>query len=40
MMAYGQLDSINDDLCIAEVGLVYVFVCFECIGAEALIDSY
>jgi len=40
MTFYGQLDSLNDDFCIPDVGLVYVLVCFECIEAKALIDSY
>jgi hypothetical protein len=40
MTFYGQLDSINDDFCIADVGLIYVFFCFECIEAATMIDSY
>jgi hypothetical protein len=40
MTFYGQLDSLNDEFCIADVGLVYVFVCFECSEATALVDSY
>jgi hypothetical protein len=31
---------LNDEYCIADVGLVYVFICFECLTAEAVIDSY
>jgi hypothetical protein len=40
MTFYGQLDSLNDEYCIADVGLVYVFICFDCYEAEAVIDSY
>ena len=40
MTFYGQLDSINDEFCIADVGLVYVFVCFDCVEATAIVDSY
>ena len=40
MTFYGQLDSINDEFCIADVGLVYVIVCFECSEGTALIDSF
>ena len=39
MTFYGQLDSINDDYCLADAGLVYVFVCFDCVTAQAVIDS-
>jgi hypothetical protein len=39
MTFYGQLDSINDDFCIADAGLVEVFVCFGCVTVQAIIDS-
>lgn len=29
MSFYAQLDSINDEFCVADVGLIQVFVCFE-----------
>jgi hypothetical protein len=29
MTFHGQLDSINDDWCLADCGKIYVFVCFE-----------
>ena len=28
MTYYAQLDSINDEFCIADCGMIYVFVCF------------
>jgi hypothetical protein len=31
MTFYGQLDSLNDDFCIGDLGLVYVFICFDCL---------
>jgi hypothetical protein len=37
---YGQFDSINDEFCIADVGLIYVFYCFDCVEAEAVVDTY
>jgi hypothetical protein len=40
MTFYGQLDSINDDFVLADCGLVYVFVCFDCFTAQAFIQSY
>lgn len=39
MSFYGQLDSINDEFCIADAGLVCVFVCFECNEVRATIES-
>lgn len=39
MTFYGQLDSINDDICIADCGMVYVFICFECYKSIAIIQS-
>ncbi|MEA3215583.1 MAG: hypothetical protein QOJ19_1739 [Acidimicrobiia bacterium] len=30
MTFYGQLDSINDEIVLADAGLVFVFVCFHC----------
>lgn len=39
MTFYAQLDSIGDNISIADVGLIYVFLCFECVTAEAVVDS-
>jgi hypothetical protein len=39
MTFYGQLDSLNDEFCIGDVGLVYVFLCFDCLAAAAVVDS-
>jgi hypothetical protein len=39
MTFYGQLDSISDDLVLADAGLVYVFVCFNDFEAQALVQS-
>jgi hypothetical protein len=38
MTFYGQLDSIGDDIALADVGLVYVFVCFNDFEAQALVQ--
>jgi hypothetical protein len=40
MTFYGQLDSIGDEVCLADVGLVYVFVCFDDYEARAIVQSY
>ena len=39
MTFYGQLDSINDDICIADCGMIYVFMCFDCYEAISLVHS-
>jgi hypothetical protein len=36
---YGQLDSMNDDICIADAGMIYIYICFECNEVKAEIDS-
>jgi len=37
--AYGLLDSLNDEFCIADAGLIYVFLCFDCLEGAAVVDS-
>ncbi len=39
MTFYAQLDSIGDRLCFADVGLLYVFVCFDCYETTSYIQS-
>jgi hypothetical protein len=39
MSFYGQLDSINDDFCIGDAGLIHVFLCFDCLEALAVVAS-
>jgi len=39
MTFYAQLDSINDDISIADAGMVYVFICFDDFSATALTQS-
>jgi hypothetical protein len=40
MTFYGQLDSISDEICIADCGMIYVFLCFDCFEAAAFAQSY
>lgn len=40
MIFYGQLDSINDDFCIADCGMIYIFICFDCNTTKSIIQSY
>lgn len=40
MIFYAQLDSISDDFMIADCGLIYIFICFDCNNTESFIQSY
>jgi len=40
MTFYAQLDSINDDYRIGDCGLVYVFICFNCLESKSIVQSY
>ena len=39
MSFYGQLDSIGEDYELADVGIVAVFICFDCFTSQATIRS-
>lgn len=39
MTFYAQLDSINDEFIIADCGMIYVFICFQCNETKSLIQS-
>lgn len=39
MTFYAQLDSINDEFVLADCGMIYVFVCFDCFEAKSVLQS-
>lgn len=39
MTFYGQLDSIGDSICLADCGMVFVFVCFDCFETKSVLQS-
>jgi len=39
MTFYGQLDSVGDSISLADVGMVYVFVCFDCFTSKSVLQS-
>jgi hypothetical protein len=39
MTFYAQLDSLNDDIVLGDVGMVYLFVCFDCLEVRALLQT-
>ena len=40
MSFFAQLDSINDEFQIADCGMIYVFICFDCNETISIIQSY
>lgn len=40
MSFYAQLDSINDEFSLADCGMIYVFVCFDCFTTKSILQSY
>lgn len=40
MVFYGQLDSMSDEICIADCGMIYVFICFDCYDTASFVQSY
>ena len=39
MNFYGQLDSIGDKICLADCGMIYVFVCFGCYETKSIFQT-
>jgi hypothetical protein len=39
MTFYAQLDSLNDEIVLGDLGMIYVFVCFDCLEVKALLQS-
>jgi len=33
-------DCLNDEYCIGDCGMVYIFICFDCLETKAIIQSY
>jgi hypothetical protein len=40
MTFYGQLDSIGDSVCLADCGMIYVFVCPDCLETKSVLQFY
>ena len=39
MTFYGQLDSIGDEQDLADCGMIYVFVCFDCFTTKSVLQA-
>jgi hypothetical protein len=40
MTFYGQLDSVGDAVCMADCGMIYVFICFNCFETKSVFQCY
>jgi len=40
MSFYGQLDSLGDSHVLGDCGMIYVFVCWECLETKSVLQSY
>jgi hypothetical protein len=40
MSFYAQIDSINDDIVIADCGMIFLFLCFSCFESKSIVQSY
>lgn len=36
---YAQLDSLGDTHCLADCGMIYVFVCWDCFETKSVLQS-
>jgi hypothetical protein len=39
MTFYGQLDSLNDKFVLADCGMIFTFVCFDCFEVQSFLQS-
>jgi uncharacterized protein YwqG len=39
MTFYAQLDSIDDEFCMADCGMIYVFICFDCFETKSVFQT-
>jgi hypothetical protein len=39
MTFYAQLDSIGDNICLVDCGMIFVFVCFDCFSTRTVLQS-
>jgi hypothetical protein len=39
MTFYSQIDSLSDEIIIADCGIIYTFLCFDCVEVKSIIQS-
>jgi hypothetical protein len=40
MSFYGQLDSLGDEYAIADCGMIYAFLCWDCLETKSVLQCY
>jgi uncharacterized protein YwqG len=40
MSFYAQIDSLGDKYSLGDCGMVYVFVCFDCLESKSIVQCY
>ncbi len=40
MTFYGQLDSLGDNVCLGDCGMIYVFVCLGCLTTQSIFQTH
>lgn len=40
MVFYAQLDAVGNEYDLADMGLIYVFVCFDCFTTRSILQSF
>lgn len=40
MSFYGQLDSLGDRFSIGDCGMIYVFLCWDCLETKSVLQTY
>ena len=40
MTFYAQLDSLGDNVCLADCGMIYVFICLDCFETKSVFQSH
>ena len=40
MSFYAQIDSLGDAVCIGDCGMLYVFICWDCLTTKSVLQSF
>ncbi len=40
MTFYAQLDSLGDKVCLGDCGMIYVFVCLDCLETKSVFQTH
>ncbi len=40
MTFYAQLDSLGDKVCLGDCGMIYVFICLDCLQSKSVFQTH